>query len=189
MQIWGKKLLAWKSYQGKLSNKQGSMGFPDSFKILTYVYYLLNYLRPYQGLQKLTRLTGISWCIASKNWAVSCMSWRCRNWVTSSRHCWDPLQKYSNWLGAGSQSFSRRCWCRWCTVSSSMSAFSSFDNVSSSYRNKLTDCDCVYAAAPHCMSPTNCTSCIISTFSCSRHLLMRALRLRSSKGFMTLRYW
>lgn len=126
------------------------MGFPDSFEILNYVYYLLNYQRPYQGLQKLTRLTGISFCIASKNWAVSCMSWRCRNWDTSSRHCWNPLQKYSNWLGEGSQSFLRRCWCRWCTVSSSISAFSSFNSVSSSCRNKWTECDCVYAAAPHC---------------------------------------
>lgn len=146
----------------------------------------------YQGLQKLTGPVGISCLMASKNFPVSWMLWSCRHWEISSRHCWNPFQKYSNWPGveefAGSDSLSRRWLCRWCTVSSSMSAFSSFDSVSSSCRRVQAVTTIVSIIVP-CAVLTKCTNCMMSCFSSSRHLLMRALRLRFNRGFITLRYW
>uniref|UniRef100_A0A182ITU6 Uncharacterized protein n=1 Tax=Anopheles atroparvus TaxID=41427 RepID=A0A182ITU6_ANOAO len=86
---------------------------------------------------------------------------------TSLAACVNPARKRSaSMTGLAA----RRCWrrslCRWRTVSSRMSAFSSLATF----------------------SPSDCSADTISSFSSSRQRLMRARRLRSSIGFITFRY-
>uniref|UniRef100_A0A8W7P5E5 Uncharacterized protein n=1 Tax=Anopheles coluzzii TaxID=1518534 RepID=A0A8W7P5E5_ANOCL len=80
----------------------------------------------------------------------------------------NPARKRSaSSTGFAAKRCCRRSLCRWRTVSSRMSAFSSLATF----------------------SPSDCSADTISSFSSSRQRLMRARRFRSSIGFITFRYW